>query len=90
MKKTLDHITPHSAGKVVAIIYVPLAVIIAIVALVAAGGSSGWLIGIGALIGYPLLAYVATAIVCLLYNVVSGRFGGIEGTFYDVESETPA
>ena len=93
MKKTLTRLAPHQAGKVAAIIYLPIAVLMALVMGVSSGmsGSSyGMTFGIAALVAYPLLAYLATAIGCLLYNVVASRFGGIEMTLTDVDDGTPA
>lgn len=93
MKKMLTHLAPHQAGKVLAIIYLPIAVISAIImglSMSAYTGGSGVMIVVATLVGYPLLVYGFTALGCWLYNIVAGRFGGIEITLTDVEEGTPS
>lgn len=80
---------------VIAIIVVPLAVIVALVApgsgvVGNAGAVAILLVGLLAAVLYGLLGWVFTAIACLLYNLAAGMIGGIEVQLEPVQPPTPA
>lgn len=79
----------------VAIIFVPMTVIVALVAprsgmVGNAGAVAVLLFGLLAALFYGLIGWVFTAIACLLYNFVAGLIGGIEIQIEAVQPPTPA
>lgn len=79
----------------VAIIFVPMTVIVALVAprsgmVGNAGAVAMLLLGVVAALFYGLIGWVFTAIACLLYNFVAGLTGGIEIQIEAVQPPAPA
>jgi hypothetical protein len=89
----VKRIAPLSVGKVAGTLYAVIGVLIgAVVSLIAmAGGMAsetagasgmGALIGVGAIVVFPLLyggiGFVFTMLAAALYNIVAGMVGGIE------------
>jgi hypothetical protein len=79
---------------VIAIFVVPLAaiVLIASVAGVSVDGTTievVFLGGFGGIFAYGLIGWIATAIACVIYNLVAGWIGGIEVRVEPVAPEAP-
>lgn len=79
---------------VIAVIFVPILAIIAAIGarsgLGGAGGVGVLLFGLLAAVLYAAVGWVATAIVCVLYNALAGMVGGIEIELEAVEPPPPA
>lgn len=78
----------------IAVIFVPVAVLVALVAPNNGSGSLGVvaILLVGLLIAgfYGVIGWVFTAIACLLYNFAAGVVGGIEVQLEAVPPPTPA
>ena len=89
----VKRIGPLSVGKIAGTLYAVMGVLIgAVVSLIAmaggmasdsaAGSGFGALIGVGAIVLFPLLygglGFIFTMIMAVLYNVVAGIVGGVE------------
>jgi hypothetical protein len=93
MKKQILKISVHQSSKVIAITYIGLAVVVALLILVTVSllGDPGerehaLLIAVLYLVFMPFLAYILVALFCAIYNAVAERFGGIEFYLEDAES----
>ena len=92
MKKQITKISIHQTSKVIAIAYVGLAVLVALVMFVtislfgdAEEKEYALRISILYLICMPFLAYILVALFAAIYNKVAQRFGGIEFFLKEVE-----
>lgn len=79
---------------IIAIFIVPVLLLIAAFGSAAGSVSNinmGGIISIGllAIVGYGIFGWIATAIGCLLYNLVAGWTGGIEVQLEAVQTPTP-
>ncbi|MES2307340.1 MAG: hypothetical protein V4507_00620 [Verrucomicrobiota bacterium] len=82
MKKQITRISPHQTSKIVAILYSAVTVIFIPIgiAVYLAGGkqkSLGLFLILAPLI-YGVISYLMFGFVCLVYNLVAKRFGGVE------------
>lgn len=94
MKKQITKISIHQTAKVIALTYIGLAVIFAIIVFLAIGlfGDRGErehapLIAVLYLIFMPFVAYLIVALFAAIYNYVAERFGGIEFVLEEFEEE---
>ena len=94
MNKQILKISVHQTSKVLAITYIGLAVVFAILMffLISLFGDPGerehaLLIAVLYLIFMPPVAYLLVALFCAIYNAVAERFGGIEFVLEDSESD---
>lgn len=99
MRKRLKKISVFQTSKVAAVLYGLLGLVFApiflLVGMFAPGASdSAGLLGLGAGIAgaivvpilYAVFGFIATAIACVLYNILAGFTGGIEFELEDVAS----
>ncbi|UCH10177.1 MAG: hypothetical protein JSU61_13415 [Fidelibacterota bacterium] len=93
MKKQILKISVHQTSKVIAITYVGLAVVFAVVMFIVISlfGDRGerehaLLIAVLYLVFMPFLAYLLVALFCAIYNAVAERFGGAEFYLEDTGS----
>lgn len=89
MKRQIRHVGVVQCGKVLAAIYLVIAIPMVALMLLASGVSDqSSAIGIGGavfmVLMYPVLGFVSGVIGAWLYNLVAARVGGIEYTTVDV------
>ncbi|UCH62394.1 MAG: hypothetical protein JSU77_11400 [Fidelibacterota bacterium] len=94
MKKQITKISIHQTSKVIALTYIGLAVLFAIIMFIAIGlfGDRGEreyapLIAGLYLIFMPVVMYLVVALFAVIYNYVAQRFGGIEFVLKEFEEE---
>jgi hypothetical protein len=87
MKKVLESVSPHSAGKLAAVMYGIMSLLLVPVGvfMLLHGGKdrAAGLVMIVAPIIYAPMGYVVTAFTCWLYNIMARHIGGLEVTFRD-------
>ena len=92
MKKQITKISIHQTSKVLAVTYMWLGAILAVITFLAVlvlGGEFGQALGMGIfyLILFPVLGYLFTALFAYFYNKAAGRVGGIEFVLEEFEEE---
>lgn len=92
MKKQITKISIHQTSKVIAVTFIWLGAVYAVImflALLVGGGAAGWalIMGILCLILFPILGYLSPALFTYFYNKAAGRVGGIEFVLEEFEEE---
>ena len=95
MKKQISRISVAQTSKVVAILYVAFSLLYSVIGIpmILFGGSEIKVMGTMYLF-MPILAgifgFIFVALGCWVYNLVAGKFGGVEFEVADLEEETMA
>lgn len=94
VERTIVHVDPHSAGRVMGIVYFAFGLLfLPFLALPAVLGGEG-LFAVGVALGMPVayaaLGYLSTAAFCVLYNAIAGRVGGVRLSLGADERNAPA
>ncbi len=92
MKNRIANISIHQTGKVLAVAYLFLGAVFAVITflvVLAVGGEAANALGagIGYLIMFPVLGYLFTALFAYFYNKAADRVGGIEFVLEELEEE---
>lgn len=94
MKQRITNISIHQTSKVIAVVYLWIGAIIAVLMLLGAlggGGAAGWslLAAILSLILFPVMGYISTALFVYFFNKAAKMVGGIEFVLEEVETAQP-